>query len=97
MICPDCYAHVRPASRLSVREKLIGYLTPYRTYRCDECRWRGVLTNFGSSTRQHFKQSTLGWLIGIVLALGIAWFVADEMQAHNLKPSAASAEMKWDW
>jgi hypothetical protein len=43
------------------------------------------------------QQSTLGWVVGIVLALVIAWFVADSMQAHNLKPSDASAEIKWSW
>ena len=95
MICPDCYAHVRLATRLTVREKLVNQLTPYRIYRCDECRWRGSLTTLGASIKQNFKQSTLGWVLGVILALGIAWFVADEMQAHNVSPADASAEMKW--
>jgi hypothetical protein len=97
MICPDCYAHVRFATRLSVREKLVNSLTPYRTYRCDECHWRGSLANFGASIKQHLKQSTLGWVLGVILALGIAWFVADQMEVHNLNPAGASAEIKWAW
>ena len=97
MICPDCYAHVRLATRLSAGEKLVNTLTPYKTFRCDECHWRGSLTTLGASIRHHFKQSALGWVLGVVLALGIAYFVADEMQANNVSPSAASAEMKLGW
>lgn len=97
MICPECYVSVHRSHVRSVRERLITIFTPYHFFRCSECDWRGLLSFRGRVSFQQIKQSLFGWIMGIVLALSIAWLVVGELDQHKFKPSDASAEIKWGW
>lgn len=98
MICPECYTRVRPAQRLTLAERFIVFATPYHICACPDCHWRGLLAVNSLSLSQHFKQSLFGWLLGILLALSIAWLVAGQLEPNSsIRPSGASAEMKWGW
>ena len=97
MICPECYAHVYRVLAYSLRTRLFSRFTPYQPFYCRECRWRGLLLTTGARLIPNFKQSLLGWFIGIVIAISIAWLVVGDLESSAFKPSDASAEIKWGW
>lgn len=97
MICPDCYSRVQATSKLSWFERFINLFTPYTVCRCPECHWRGPLAVNSLPLPQQYKQSVVGWVLGILIALTVAWFVVGDMGTSGINPSGASAEMKWGW
>ncbi len=97
MICPECFAHVRRVNAYSLSSQLLTWLTPYDPYFCDDCRWRGMLSRAKVRMGPYFQEALLGWFIGIVLAISIAWFVVGDLQTDTFNPSDASTEIKWSW
>lgn len=97
MICPECYAHVRRIRAYSLTSQVLTWFTPYDPFFCQECRWRGMLSMARIRMGAYFQESLLGWFIGIVIALSIAWLVVGDLQTNTFKPSDASTEIKWGW
>ncbi|MBI1766098.1 MAG: hypothetical protein HYR56_32235 [Acidobacteria bacterium] len=97
MICPECYAHARRVRAYSIRTRLLSRFLPYEPFHCEECRWRGLLSISGLRVIPYFNQTMVGWLIGIVIALTIAWLVTGDLEANTFKPTDANTEIKWSW
>ena len=93
MICPVCFAHLYHSHARDWREQLIKLFTRSRPYICAECGWRGILSS-ADSTPALIKQTLLGWVLGVVMALGIAWYLISDMHTQYMQPTAAGAEMK---
>jgi hypothetical protein len=43
MLCPNCGETVERSRARGLNERLTGWLTHYRVYRCGRCGWRGWL------------------------------------------------------
>ncbi|HJQ68491.1 MAG TPA: hypothetical protein VKA70_05950 [Blastocatellia bacterium] len=69
--CPDCGGHIHRSHTRGFNERLVRSLTPYRTYRCHECGWRGWLTKSNSilrpQTRRALIQTGISLLATIIL------------------------------
>jgi hypothetical protein len=94
MICPECSARLHRSHSRNLKESLLKFFTPYKIYRCHDCNWRGkqLVTELLPSDR--WKQTTIGWIIGIAVAIGIAWYSVADLRTNTVFPTAAGTEMK---
>lgn len=76
MVCPQCGSRAHRSHTRNFRETAIKSITPYKTYRCGDCGWRGLLACDKKASRQVEWRSTLIWLAGIVTALLIGVYAA---------------------
>ncbi len=97
MICPKCYAHARRVRAYSLSSQLLAWLTPYDPFFCDQCCWCGMRSRAQLRMGPYFQEALLGWFIGIVLALCIAWLVAGDLQTNSFNPADGTTEIKWGW
>ena len=92
MDCPKCNGRTYKSYPRNLFERVLTSFTPFRCYRCEECAWRGVrlvLMQVGF----HWQEPILGWVLGIMVALGIAWYLAYDVQ--TTRPSAYNTEVKF--
>lgn len=69
--CPDCGGRIHRSHTRGLNEKLVKTFTPYRTFRCHECGWRGWLTKSDTllkpETRRAIIQSVISLLATVIL------------------------------
>lgn len=70
--CPSCSAPgtLRKSRPRNEIEKIMKYLTPYGTYRCKKCGWRGYRSRFVLTT-----QSLKNGLLYLILIIFSAFIV----------------------
>ena len=74
MVCPQCGDRVHRSHSRNFRETAIKSVSPYKTYRCTDCGWRGMVApkkNVPTATKWRI---TLVWIAGVVTALLIGLY-----------------------
>jgi len=70
--CPDCnkFGSLKRSRSRNTFEKMVKYITPFTTFRCKECGWRGFKSNY------IFKAASFkAIMLYIILLLGTAFIV----------------------
>jgi hypothetical protein len=81
MFCRNCGEFARRSRSRNLLEFFIRTLTPFRTYRCDVCGWRGFQARKPTSKRFNPKRIAMVWITLVILALGVGGFGAAQMQS----------------
>ena len=76
MVCPQCGTHVYRSHSRNFRETAIKSVTPYKTYRCSDCGWRGMIAPKKRVNAVTVWRITLIWIVGVVTALLIGLYTA---------------------
>lgn len=69
--CPGCGDHLHRSHARGLDEKLVRLITPYRTYRCHTCGWRGWVSSSRPLFRLALGHSFFRTLVGFILALAL--------------------------
>jgi DNA-directed RNA polymerase subunit RPC12/RpoP len=87
MLCRNCGELVHRSRPQNLRESFLREITPYKPYRCNTCGWRGLLATRGSARpvnpaeRAHLKRTVIMWAAALLLAMGIGWVGAMQIQS----------------
>ena len=76
MICPNCGQSAHRSHSRNFRESFIKRATPYKTFRCRECGWRGFAAPTGIRLPRVNRTTVYIWIIGLLLAVVIGYFGA---------------------
>lgn len=76
MVCPQCGDRVHRSHSRNFRETAIKTISPYKTYRCTDCGWRGIAAPKKNKSADTDWRITLVWIAGVVTALLIGLFTA---------------------
>ncbi len=77
MLCPNCGEFVHRSHSRNFRESFIKKVTPYKTYRCHECGWRGMAKPARHWNRVGNLKTIAVWIVGLLFALAVGIFGAD--------------------
>ncbi len=71
MDCPNCGASLQRSRSRNFRETAIKKVTSYKTYRCHDCDWRGMVR----PVRRPFQALNLKaiaiWVVGLLFAIAV--------------------------
>jgi hypothetical protein len=76
MVCPQCGENLHRSRSRNFRESAIKSVTPYKTYRCSDCGWRGMIVPPKSTSDKISWRIRLVWIVGVVTALLIGLYTA---------------------
>ena len=76
MVCPQCGDYVHRSHSRNFRESAIKAVTPYKTYRCGDCGWRGMVAPKKKGNATNTWRITFVWILGLVTALLIGLYTA---------------------
>lgn len=82
MVCPQCGSRAHRSHSRNFRETAVKSVTSYKTYRCTDCGWRGMLARDKKNSAPVEWRITLIWLAGIVTALLIGLYAAKVLAAE---------------
>ena len=80
--CPQCGNRAHRSHSRNFRETAVKSITSYKTYRCTDCGWRGMLAPNKKASSRIEWQTTLIWLAGLVTALLIGLYAAKVVAAQ---------------
>jgi DNA-directed RNA polymerase subunit RPC12/RpoP len=74
MLCPECGYRVHRSHAKGFNERLVRVFTHYRSYRCNECGWRGWLSK-EARVRQPVSRQRIAQILLTLLAIIIITFM----------------------
>ncbi len=81
MVCPQCGEHLHRSHSRNFSESFIKKITSYKSYRCSECGWRGMVAPVNSSAKGGRWRSVLMWVVGLIIALMIGIYAVYDLQS----------------
>jgi len=76
MVCPQCGEFVHRSHSRNFRESAIKSVTAYKTYRCGDCGWRGMVAPKKKGSASIAWRIVMVWIVGVVTALLIGLYTA---------------------
>jgi hypothetical protein len=77
MICPNCGEVAHRSHSRHFGESFVKSVTPYNTYRCRECGWRGM-ARLKIRKDPILRLRTIAvWIVGLLFALAVGIFGAN--------------------
>lgn len=81
-LCPQCGLNLHRSRAKNFREKLIRLFTPYKAYRCHECRWRGWIADEVASRRFVDRRKQLRVIVSVLTTAILALLVIYVIRAR---------------
>lgn len=79
--CPQCGSRIHRSRTRGLSERVVKTLTPFRTYRCHDCGWRGWSGASDSLERRRAMQTVIGVLVTLLVTTLLALYLV-----RNLNP-----------
>ncbi len=91
MICPKCGGHAHRSHSRNILETTFKKVSSYKTYRCGNCGWRGMIQVLKKDETINRGRLVLFWIAGILLALAIGAYATRQIKGSSA-PSAYAGE-----
>ena len=93
MVCPECGERLYRSHSRNFKESITKKLTSYKTYRCHNCEWRGMIAPAKANDYGERKRLIVFWLAGLIVALLIGVYAVSDLYSTQ-QPGPANNGLK---
>lgn len=89
MVCPECGERLYRSHSRNFQESITKKLTKYKTFRCHECDWRGMIAPAKVNDFGGRKRIIMVWVAGLIAALLIGVYAVSDLRSSQQPPVPA--------